>query len=126
MIAIITIKNMLFIFRNLFFFIRNDFLAPFASSGIRFPVPYSATSSADFYPGPIGQQMSLSFVSTLSSLGSQLATVGSEELSGKLQLVPAETAQTSSSHQPNPAFSALSFDNNYALIPIPPNETKFM
>ena len=103
-----------------YFVFINHFIT---SSGIRFPVPYSATSSADFYPGPIGQQMAPSFVSTLSSLGPQLATVGSEEVSGKLQLVPAETAQTSSSHQPNPAFSALSFDNNYALIPIPPNET---
>ena len=87
------------------------------SNGVRFPVPYSATSSSAFYPGPIGQQMSSSFVSALSSLGPQLATVGAQELSGKIEAVPA------SSSQPSPAFSALSFDNNYALIPIIPNET---
>ena len=83
-----------------------------ASGTVSFASSNTTSTSAQFFNGPIGQQLNQTFLTGLSNLSAQLAAIGAEQVAGNLQCIPASGS--------NPGFCVVVLpDQDYSLIPIP-------
>jgi len=75
-------------------------------------------TSLQFFKGPVGTPEP-DYVSILSNLSNQLAQVGSEQLSGKIQCYKAQNMSSNGQTSANPAVCFLVMpDGNYDVIPL--------
>ncbi len=87
----------------------------------------NAGASGQFFLGPTGSQLGTTYTKGLSNLGSQLAKVGQEQLSGSIVKQPygcqgssflANKTVCPSGYAPSPGYYILEFGSNYDVIPI--------